>query len=237
MVEQGTTPRNCLAASLLCHLSYLHDIKTKLPIQCVDNAEGFSPVVVYGDETFDFYYQQDAAQQHASEEGPYSSVRPFRPDRYENEDAAGLSAGLDEEQNLPVRCVDNADGFRPVVFYGDETFESDAAQQHASEEGPYSSVRPFRPDRYENEDAAGLSAGLDEEQNVHDFPSGVWTMRMDFLQWSTTVMKHSKVMRCCSMLLEKAPTGGQRWIVCTVRPFQSERCLFECRVGQNVDEY
>ncbi|KAK5880271.1 hypothetical protein CesoFtcFv8_023319 [Champsocephalus esox] len=119
----------------------------RLPIQCVDNAEGFSPVVVYGDETFDFYDQQDAAQQHASEEGPYSSVRPFRPDRYENQDAAGLSAGLYEEQNLPVRCVDNADGFPPVVFYGDETFESDAVLRHATGEGPDSTVRPFQSER------------------------------------------------------------------------------------------
>ncbi|KAI9544250.1 hypothetical protein NQZ68_005300 [Dissostichus eleginoides] len=121
-----------------------HDIKTKVPIQCVVNAEGFPRLIVYGDKTF-HYYQQDAVQQHASERGPYSSVRPFQPDRYENEDAAG--AGLDEEQNLPIQCVDNVDGFPPVVVYGDETFERDAVQQHASEEGPNSTVQPFQSGR------------------------------------------------------------------------------------------
>ncbi|KAK5903661.1 hypothetical protein CgunFtcFv8_007421 [Champsocephalus gunnari] len=133
-------------------------------------------------------------------------------DQHEGRDCLIVDLFKDIKKKLPIQCVDNAEGFSPVVVYGDETFDfydqQDAAQQHASEEGPYSSVRPFRPDRYENQDAAGLSAGLDEEQNVHEcyFPSGVWTMRMDFLQWSSTVMKHSKVMRCCGMLLEKAPT-------------------------------
>ncbi|KAK5853056.1 hypothetical protein PBY51_006878 [Eleginops maclovinus] len=74
--------------------------RKKLPIQCVDNVDGFPRVIIYGDETFPFSHQQDTAQQPFPGDGPYSSVQPFQSDHYENGDADVSIAGLDNVQSL-----------------------------------------------------------------------------------------------------------------------------------------
>ncbi|KAK9531656.1 hypothetical protein VZT92_011066 [Zoarces viviparus] len=57
-----------------------------ISIECVDNAEGFPRVIIYGDETFVISYQQGAA--FGAGHGANSSVRPFQSPHHEDEETA-----------------------------------------------------------------------------------------------------------------------------------------------------
>ncbi|KAE8286929.1 hypothetical protein D5F01_LYC14885 [Larimichthys crocea] len=114
---------------------------TNISNECVDNASGSGGVIVYDDKTFPISSQQNARERTASDvgQGSYSSVRPFQPDYDENEDTAvewdppetdsnSLASKIETQNEISIKCVDNASGSGGVSVYDNKTFPFSSQQ-------------------------------------------------------------------------------------------------------------